>query len=343
MRRLSFPEKINFVLSRAKTELLAHLKFDSTIVRVGGGQLASLIASAALALGKRDLWFKLQSSVYNANLLPHQDRSVAARCAELLRPGAWLKDECVRRATQLAPVPATKAFFDDPERILGGRTIVVKSKRGAERGAILVDYNFSFPTLAHFYDLQRIAEHYYLVMLPSWTGMMDTDLLTFATLDEPVLCMAFEQKDFDFIGSLQTNLRPVQVSANFFCDHRVFAPKQDLDKDIDVICVAAWGTYKRHERLLKALAEVKRRRGQLKAAFVGYPSDLTKGDIELQARYHGLEDNIEFHIQLVMYYICYVLKYLDLTSTSSNCHVDVNIDLLSILFLFSIPDMWYPR
>jgi len=194
LRRLSFPEKINFVLSRAKTELLAHLKFDSTIVRVGGGQLASLIASAALALGKRDLWFKLQSSVYNANLLPHQDRSVAARCAELLRPGAWLKDECVRRAVKLTPVPATQAFFDDPERLLIGRVIVIKSNRGAERGAMIIDYNFSFPTFAHLYDLKRVAEHYYLVMKPSWTGMMDTDLLTFATHDEPVLCMHLKTK-----------------------------------------------------------------------------------------------------------------------------------------------------
>jgi len=65
-----------------------------------------------------------------------------------------------------------------------------------------------------------------------------------------------------------------------------------------VICVAGSGTYKRHERLLKALAEVKRRRGQLKAVFVGYPSDLTKDDIQLQSRYYGVEDNIEFHERL---------------------------------------------
>jgi glycosyltransferase involved in cell wall biosynthesis len=291
----SVNEGLRFVSMRLRPVLLEYLKFDSVLARKGLGLAASVLASAARAFGRDDIWFRLRALVFNGNLLPSVDAQAARVCGELLRNDGWLNSACVQHVKELAATPATQAFFDDPERIIGGRTVVVKKRQGLERGVIVVDYNFAFPTLAHFFDLQRIAKHYYLVMVPSWTGLMVKDVLSFATLEQPIICLASEEKDFQFIKGLGSQLVPVRASANFFCDHRTFYPVPSSPRDIDVLSVAAWGEYKRHAKLFRALREVKRRRGHLKAVMVGYPADLTMKELKFYARHYGLADDIEFH------------------------------------------------
>ena len=56
--------------------------------------------------------------------------------------------------------------------------------------------------------------------------------------------------------------------------------------------VAAWGDIKRHWRVFRALAELKRRGRRLTMALVGYRYDRTRQEIEELASYFGVRDQI---------------------------------------------------
>jgi hypothetical protein len=92
------------------------------------------------------------------------------------RPAIKFFQEYVRH---LSPTTATSKFFENPERILGARMLVLKSPGKNEKGVIVVDYSFAFPLLARFYDISRIAENYYLVLEPSLSGYCDLDVLCY--------------------------------------------------------------------------------------------------------------------------------------------------------------------
>ena len=57
--------------------------------------------------------------------------------------------------------------------------------------------------------------------------------------------------------------------------------------------VAAWADIKRHWRVFKALAALRRRGHRLKTVLVGYRYDRTREDIEALAEHFGIRDQVE--------------------------------------------------
>jgi len=57
--------------------------------------------------------------------------------------------------------------------------------------------------------------------------------------------------------------------------------------------VASWADWKRHWRLFKALAQLRKRGHRLKMVLVGYEMGRTRGDIEALAEYFGIRDQVE--------------------------------------------------
>ncbi len=293
--QLMTSQRYAITFSRLKSAIIEYFKFDNMLVRYCGGFAVFLCGHLCRILGKDHLCFRALSLVLNANFIPSLDGSITNSCRKSLSNNTWFQRECERYVQDLTPEPATKVFFEDPARLLGSRALIVKAHKGRERGILIVDYNFVFPTLAHFFDLKRIAEKYFLVMIPSWTGLMSAEVFSFGIIDQPVACLAYEHKDYNFLTHLKSNLHPVRATANYFCDHRKFYPQPGVRKDIDVISVAAWGTYKRYPYLFKALARLKRFRPNLKVALVGYPADLKMGDIVNLAKYFGIQTHVEFY------------------------------------------------
>jgi glycosyltransferase involved in cell wall biosynthesis len=119
--------------------------------------------------------------------------------------------------------------------------------------------------------------------------------LAYSRFDFPVLVQTIEPRDISFIDGLGTNLSTVPTAANWWIDYRVIKPASAGKRDIDVIVVAAWSAVKRHWRLFRALAQLRKRDRALRVALVGYPSDKTRSDLEEEARYFGIADQIEYH------------------------------------------------
>jgi glycosyltransferase involved in cell wall biosynthesis len=187
---------------------------------------------------------------------------------------------------------AVSQFPYSPARYIGTRILVVKTARPNERGVIVVDYSNVFPLLVGMFDLQAITDRYTLVLEPSWNGLCQPELLLFTQYRCPIVVQTAEPRDQDMIAQLKSNLSFVPLAANWWTDPRQ-APPADAPRDIDVIMVASWADWKRHWRLFKALAQLRKRGHRLKTVLVGYEMGRTRGDIEALAEYFGIRDQVE--------------------------------------------------
>ena len=179
----------------------------------------------------------------------------------------------------------------NPLRLIGSRVLVVKAARPGERGVIVVDYSYVFPALAASLRPRGDREALHARPRAQLGRRLHPEILLYSRLGHPVFVETIEPRDRDLLARLGTNLHVVPVAANWWVDHRM-RPPQPVPRDIDVAMVAAWGDIKRHWRVFRALAELKRRGRRLTMALVGYRYDRTREDIEALASYFGVRDQI---------------------------------------------------
>ena len=173
--------------------------------------------------------------------------------------------------------------------------MVVKSPAPGERGVLVLDYTYTFPIVARYFDLKVLSEKYYIVLEPSWIGFCTPEILLYSRLSEPVFVETNEPPDIEFLRRISPNFVHVHIQGNCWVDHRVFRPVDGVAKDIDVSMVSAWADYKRHAGVFRALGKLRSRGVRLRTLLIGYPGDgsLTRDDVHRQARYFGIADQIE--------------------------------------------------
>ncbi len=193
------------------------------------------------------------------------------------------------------PLANRDKFFADPKNIFVGNMIVLKSPSTKEKGVIIVAYNYYFPLIFKFFNTSKLAEKYHIVLEPSWAGLCDPSILLFTSLNSPVFVMAYEQRDWDFINSINTNLVPIQISANWWVDYRQFQNTNYYKRDIDVVVVASWSGFKRHYDIFRAIKKLKENGHVLKVVLAGYPGDMTMADIKDIAEYWGVCEQVVFY------------------------------------------------
>lgn len=267
---------------------------DSSVIRWLLGTLAYSSAMLLGWLGQAERRFKLLCSLHRADVSP-----AAKQLAEsLVRQAAagqapQVKTFLERHVANVARTSGTARFFDDPTRLLGAAAIVLKSPQHGEKGLLYAHYNHVFPLLAKFYDLETIAARYNIVIEPSWTGFCDSDLLGYCNSKFPVFVTAYEPRDAEFIRSTQSNLIPMPIAANWWVDYRNWRPIPGIEKDVDVVMVAGWGSYKRHHRFFNALSRLRRQGHKLRAMLIGYSVGWPKEIVLKHAKYYGVEDQLE--------------------------------------------------
>jgi len=268
------------------------LRYDSRLFRGLCGWAGLAAATGLRAVGRTDRAAQIEAALHRGAFSRLADRVVEAR---LRRELAGDRGVFKRYIDTLSPLPATKVFFEDPARLLGTRILVLKSPAGDEKGVIVVDYLFVFPLLARMFDIEEIARHYYLVLEPSWSGYCDYDLLSLLAYDFPIFVQGIEPRDLALLASVSDRFINVPVAGNWWVDHRTFRPLEGVARDADVLFIAAWGKYKRHDAFFASLARVRQRGRRLKTILVGYKGDMTLDDIWQLARKHGIADQLEIH------------------------------------------------
>ncbi len=255
--------------------------------------LGMTAATTGLRLtGLRAKALRLEASIHRNNLSTVADRVLEGRLRRTLADDRGLIQQHV---DELTPQPSTQALFNDPARLLGRRILAVKSARPDEKGVLILDYFFVFPLFARWFDVKQIASRYHIVLEPSWSGYYDLDLLCYAGFDFPVFVQNYEPRDIAFVESLKTNLISIPIAANWWVDHRIFRPLPNTTRDADVLLIAAWGRYKRHEAFFAALARLRARGERLRTVLCGYRADMTQDDIFRLAREYGVADQLEIY------------------------------------------------
>jgi glycosyltransferase involved in cell wall biosynthesis len=274
--------------------------FDSRVFKTLAGLVGSLVGLCLYHCGARTRGFTLLARIHRSAFLGWTDR-IPERLA---RDAVQSRDRGVphplhrlysRYVNTVAPTPPTAKYFRTPDAILNGNAIVLKSPGPNEKGVILLYYSYVYPLFARFFDLERIAARYFLVLEPSWSGFCDLDILLFTRTRHPTFVGSIEPRDVAFLQSLRSNLVPVHFSSNTWVDHRIFRPLPGTTKDIDVVMIAGWAPYKRHWAFLAALRRLRARGVRLTVALVGYPLGHTREDILQQVRFFGLDDSVEIH------------------------------------------------
>ena len=160
-------ERRAVAIQRLRWRWRERLQFDAPVVQACLGAAGLAAGSIFRMRGRRAKALRLESALHRAALAGFVDRAVERRIARArVRPERDLQ----RHAETVAPVPATRVFFEDPGRLLGKRVLVLKSPDASEKGVIVVDYFFVFPLLARVFDSDRIPSRYHIVLGPSRSG-----------------------------------------------------------------------------------------------------------------------------------------------------------------------------
>jgi glycosyltransferase involved in cell wall biosynthesis len=108
-----------------------------------------------------------------------------------------------------------------------------------------------------------------------------------------VFVQSYEPRDVEVVDSLHSNLINVPISANWWVDHRTFRPLPGTERDADLVMIASWGRYKRHDAFFAALARLRARGESLRTILIGYAGDMSKDQLFRLARYHGVDRQLE--------------------------------------------------
>jgi glycosyltransferase involved in cell wall biosynthesis len=278
----------------AATEAVTH---DLGPLRAAAATTLHGAAARLLDFSQGERGFDLLSRVHRAAWSPSVDRRIEAQLRQWIALDRQGKPTELRafcdRAMNASMAAFNRSHSADPTRLLGSRVLVLKPWQHGERGVVLADYSYIFLLLAGFFDLARIAERYFIVLEPSWSGFCTPEILAYAGYDFPVFIEASEPRDAGFIERLETNLHPIPLAANWWVNHRLITPSPRSERDIDLIMVAAWASFKRHWRFFKALSQLRRRGHRPKVVLVGYRMDKTREDIQAEADYFGVGDQVE--------------------------------------------------
>jgi glycosyltransferase involved in cell wall biosynthesis len=291
MRRMMFGFKAR--------EYLAH---DAHILHSMVGLFGTISAFALLAIRKTGAAFKVLSKLHRANY-----SRIAKSSAEWLSRQATSSISNGRQmhplvqvlrehvTTGLADSPMARRILQHPDHLLGSLAIVLKSPGPNEKGVLLLSYDQGYHLFHRLYDIPYVAAKYHIVLEPDWTGFCDHNILAYAQYPFPVFVEAYEPHDAQFIAALKSNLVVVPAAINCWVDHRLFRPLPNIQKDFDVVMVAVWGIYKRHFRFFEALGRLRRQNVTPRVLLFGGPRGFSKSDLLAQARYFGVDDQLEIH------------------------------------------------
>ena len=282
-------------MRRLKAHLIEAIKYDWRWAKVIPMHVISLYVLLMRRLHADSLAFKITSRVYQFGW-PNSKKICSNTTNLIFKTESARGARLVERHVRASKIPASLSKFEqDPKKLLDTPLRVVKSAREDERGLVIAKYNHYFPLLHQLIDLDKVLNRYNVVLEPSWAGYCNLDLLSVTRYEEPVFVMAYEPRDYHLLKE-STTLVPIDVGPSWFVDHRVFCPPaENCSRDIDIVMVAAWAKYKRHDSFFKALNRVRKSGHELNVTLVGYPGDLDRQQIIDYASQWQVADWITTH------------------------------------------------
>jgi glycosyltransferase involved in cell wall biosynthesis len=157
---------------------------------------------------------------------------------------------------------------------------------------LLLTFSEQFTDLCRCVNMESLLEQYALVLEPSFSGYADSDILQFTVYrTHPIIVMATEDRDTEFLNRLNTNLIPVPFGASDWVDPELFYPLSGEAKAYDAFMIANWLPLKRHHVLFRAIAELGD--PSYKLALAGNAWKSARADLEHLIDFYGLRSQIQ--------------------------------------------------
>lgn len=163
-----------------------------------------------------------------------------------------------------------------------------------EKGVIFISFEYQWARLllADPSRLEKFAQRYDLVLSPTWTPPHSLVNCAFPRFYPGTLySLISNRSDLDTFPRLSKDYRMVNLFASSWVDPELFDPLPREERDIDIVMLANFGTYKRHHVLFRALRKLPR---DLRVVLVGQPNGQRTAEVLLaEAQAFGVEDRIE--------------------------------------------------
>jgi hypothetical protein len=184
-------------------------------------------------------------------------------------------------------------FYNGSEgnRPFDQRLLILSAPENGQKGVIIIKFTNFFKYFLKVFDINKIKDHYILILEPSSSGYFDEDILCMLSVDIPIIVQTPEPVDANFLRNISTNLHPIDIGANCWVDNRVFFPITGTKKDFDIIMVAIWADVKRHYHLFDALSKCKKRH---RIVLIGKPWPKRIDDIIEEAALYNVDDQITY-------------------------------------------------
>ena len=161
-----------------------------------------------------------------------------------------------------------------------------------EKGVIMISFEYNWLPLLALSRSSELFKHYALICAPSWSPPPFPTIWSMAGVPEAdVFVMQSNFREANWYSRLPTNVTALPLLISHWIHPDYYEPRPHSERDIDILMVANWATFKRHWVLFRALRELP---DSYRVVLVGQPdSGRTMANIEAEAEAFGVRDRIE--------------------------------------------------
>ena len=272
--------------------------------------LADAVLRARLRAVNRVLTSRTASELVALGWVARDRRAAApgAPSPALLRAARYTQRPALRRhlrdrlAPQIAAVAARAGAGGVVARAAKEcrlpATMVLKAPgANGEKGVLFLANEGQYDlVLAHGVHA-ALARDYYCVVASAWSPPAYHKFVRAAESGpDPLFVGISNEDDLAGLEILAPWVQPVPLLSADWLNPDDFHPLPRAERDIDVVMVAGWGSYKRHWLLFEALRHMRR---DLRVVLVGANNGArTVEHVKAEARAFGVRQDVEFHTAL---------------------------------------------
>jgi glycosyltransferase involved in cell wall biosynthesis len=198
------------------------------------------------------------------------------------------------RVTRLRGQPMDWTNFDAhaTQRRLEKAVLLKPRVSERERGVLYISFEYQWLRLLSLPNLAEFAREYTLVLAPSWSPPHSLINCLFPVYyPEPVFCQISHQRDLEYFPRLSPRYRMVPLLASNWVNPDWFQPRAFAGKDIDILMVANFGSFKRHHVLFRALRQLP---ASLRVVLIGqHEGPRTAAHLRAEAAAFGVEGRFQ--------------------------------------------------
>lgn len=283
-------------VQRLKERTIEFIKYDFNEVKLPLVLIISLYIKFLKLLSKHEKAFDLASQIFRTGWKGSDKLGLKEARYYFIEKKQLGGQIVAKYLSELKPIGNTTKFVENPLLLLDGVITVLKNPLNDEKGAIVIKYSYYFSLFLKVFDVDEIGKRFHIIFEPSWAGLCEVNILAYTQFKFPIFLQVYEDRDKSFIESLKSNIIPVDVGPSWFINHEEFGlDVNQAQKDIDIIMVAAWAKFKRHQAFFQAVKPLITSRPELNITLVGYPVDMTKEQVMSLADKFNLKDNLTIY------------------------------------------------